>query len=85
MAPSDFWMPMMLVRSRTETNIIFAIPNPPTRIENDPMTQPAIPMISKVAPIKLTIASGWFMAKFSSSLGFNPLLGAGVGLIGGLL
>jgi hypothetical protein len=40
-APKAFCMPMSDVLSFTETNIIFAIPNPPTIIEKPPITQPA--------------------------------------------
>ena len=30
-APNDFWIPIKLVRSLTETNMILAIPKPPTK------------------------------------------------------
>ena len=53
---------MMLVRSLTETNMMFAIPNPPTSIENPPITQPAIPNTSKSPSKDLATASGLFIA-----------------------
>lgn len=41
-APSDFCIPIRLVRSRTLTNIILAIPNPPTSSEKPLITHPMI-------------------------------------------
>ena len=47
-APNAFCIPISLVRSFTETNMIFAIPNPPTKMEKPPITQPAIPITEKI-------------------------------------
>src|SRR5690606_26435226 len=40
-APIDFRIPIKFVPALTETNIILTIPQPPTVIENPPITHPA--------------------------------------------
>ena len=42
-------MPIIFVLSLTDTNMIFAIPKPPTSIENPPITQPPILIPAKTA------------------------------------
>ena len=42
LAPNAFLIPMILVRSFTETNIIFATLNIPTTSANSPMMKPAM-------------------------------------------
>ena len=42
-------MPIILVLSLTETNIIFAIPKPPTSIEKPPIIHPTIFIILKIS------------------------------------
>ena len=73
MAPKDFCRPMIGTLSLTDTNIILAIPKPPTKIEKLPIIQPATVNTSKTPPIILDKYSGLFIAKFSSSKGFIPL------------
>ena len=73
MAPSDFCRPIIGTLSLTETNIIFAIPKPPTNIEKLPITQPAILIVANIVETNDDKYSGLFIAKLSSSIGFNPL------------
>ena len=51
-APRDFWSPIIGTLSLTETNIILSIPNPPTRIEKLPITQPAILIVENIVETK---------------------------------
>ena len=64
----------MLVRSLTDTNMMLAIPKPPTKIENPPITHPATDITSKIDPIAFWINSVLLSAKLFSSVGFSPLL-----------
>ena len=47
-APRDFWIPIKLVLYFTETNIIFAMLNPPTRMEKIPITNPEMLITPKI-------------------------------------
>ena len=61
----------MLVRSLTETNMIFAIPNPPTSIEKPPISQPTTD-ITENKPSKPCVSKlVSFIAKSSSASGFK--------------
>ena len=62
----------MLVRSRTDTNIMLAMPKPPTSMANEPMTAPTMPITPNSLPTAEAIISGRFRAKLSSSRGFRP-------------
>ena len=48
LAPIDFLIPIIVVLSLTDTNIILAIPNPPTSSEKPPITHPTIEMTPKI-------------------------------------
>jgi len=71
LAPSDFCIPMMLVRSFTETNIMLAMPKPPTSMEKPPITQPT------TAITENKLSNPWvsrlvsLMEKSSSAKGFR--------------
>ena len=63
-------MPIKFVRSLTDTNIIFAIPKPPTKIEKPPIIQPAIPIISNKLSKPLLNKLVSLRAKLGSAIGF---------------
>lgn len=65
-APRAFLMPMILVRSLTDTNMILAMPKPPTRMEKRPMKRPARLTKMKREEILSVIMLIWLMAKLSS-------------------
>ena len=64
---------MILVLSLTLTNIMLAIPKPPTKIENRPITPPATftTLMREANPFDNNLVS--FNAKLFASRGFNLL------------
>ena len=71
LAPSAFLIPMILVLSLTETNIILATLNIPTRVAKPPRKMPKMFNASKKPFRNLDIIESWFREKSSSSIGLN--------------
>ena len=63
LAPMAFWTPMILVRSRTETNMMFAMLKHPTRMANMAMNHPPFSKLSKTPSRSVATKSMWFTAK----------------------
>ena len=72
-APRAFCIPIILVLSFTDTNIIFAIPKPPTRIEKPPIIHPPIFIPAKTFSNPCVRRLALFTEKLLSSPGFRRL------------
>ena len=70
-APSAFLIPIIFVRSLTETNIIFATLNIPTNKAKPPIIPPTKYIIPKKPSNRLLNIVNLFKAKLLSSFGFN--------------
>ena len=76
LAPTAFFRPIWLVRSRTDTNIILATPNIPTKSDIPAMIHPPVfngPKMLLTASLKSLIS---FNAKSSSWVGLNLWIAA---------
>ena len=71
-APMAFLTPISLVRSFTETNIIFIIPIPPTTSDSSVIKIPVPPIAIFKVVYCFSKALVWFMAKSFFSFGFKP-------------
>ena len=58
----------------TETNIILAIPKPPTRIEKLPITHPAILIVAKIVEIKQLNIQVYLLQNYHPQLALIPSL-----------
>ena len=71
-APMAFRTPISLVRSLTETNMIFMMPIPPTIRDKSVIKNPVPPIANFKALYCFSKIFVWLMAKSFYSLGFNP-------------
>ena len=72
-APTALHIPVCRRLSSTDTYIIFAIPNPPTRREKKPIIQPNLAVRSNISPISSSNPERRFIAKLSFSPGGSRL------------